>query len=97
MAKCTEANRDGVCGRVLLLRAYQTGSPIYWLHVTARREAKLAELDRLLRDVWLECCGHLSEFYDHRRDALNMETRLEDVLGTVGQPLPRPGSPGVTR
>jgi hypothetical protein len=84
LVKCIEADRDGVRGRVVLLRAYQTGSPIYWLYVAARREAKLAELDQLLRDVWLECCGHLSEFYDRGRESQNLKTRVDDVLGTVG-------------
>ena len=87
LVKCIEASSDGVRGRVVLLRAYQTGSPTYWLHVAARREAKLAELDRLLRDVWLECCGHLSEFYDRGRESLNMKTRVDDVLGMVGSQL----------
>jgi hypothetical protein len=87
LVRCLEANRDGVRGRVVILRAYQTGSPTFWLHVAARREAKLAELDQLLRVVWLECCGHLSEFYDHRREALNMKSRVDDVLGAVGSQL----------
>lgn len=87
LVKCLDANRDGVRGRVVLLRAYQAGSPIYWLHVAARREAKLADLDRLLREVWLECCGHLSEFYDRGRQTLNMKTRIDDALGTAGSQM----------
>jgi hypothetical protein len=55
LVKCLDASADGVRGRVVLLRAYQSGSPTYWLHVAARREAKPAELDKLLRDVWLDC------------------------------------------
>lgn len=34
----------------------------YWLHIEAPATATLEELDSLLRDVWLECCGHLSLF-----------------------------------
>jgi len=37
-------------------------SPDYWLHVRAGSRATLAHLDAFLRDIWLECCGHLSEF-----------------------------------
>lgn len=87
LPKCIEASRDGVCGRVVLLRACQTGAPTYWLDVAARREAKLAELDQLLREVWLECCGHSSEFYGRRRESLSMKTRIDDVLGTAGSQL----------
>jgi len=34
----------------------------YWLHFDIRAEATLRGLDRFLRDIWLECCGHLSAF-----------------------------------
>jgi hypothetical protein len=37
-------------------------SPIYWLHIEIPAKATLKALDRFLRDVWLECCGHLSSF-----------------------------------
>src|SRR5207237_6336856 len=38
------------------------GGKQYWLHVEMRGPATLAELDGFLRDIWLECCGHLSAF-----------------------------------
>lgn len=34
----------------------------YWLHVEMAASAKLQDLDSFLRNIWLECCGHLSEF-----------------------------------
>lgn len=36
--------------------------PEYWLHVGLPTKAPLENLDYLLRDTWLECCGHLSAF-----------------------------------
>lgn len=36
--------------------------PIYWMHLEVTASATLATLDRFLRDIWLECCGHLSAF-----------------------------------
>ena len=36
--------------------------PEYWLHIEIPADAKLADLDKFLRDIWLECCGHLSAF-----------------------------------
>jgi hypothetical protein len=36
--------------------------PEFWLHVEADARAPLAKLDAFLRDIWLECCGHLSQF-----------------------------------
>ena len=34
----------------------------YWLYVEIAGDATLADLDEFLRDIWLECCGHLSQF-----------------------------------
>ena len=34
----------------------------YWLHLQAPANRTFGELDRLLRAIWLECCGHLSAF-----------------------------------
>jgi hypothetical protein len=39
-----------------------TDSPIYWLHLEVPTDATLRNLDQFLRDIWLECCGHLSAF-----------------------------------
>jgi hypothetical protein len=36
--------------------------PEYWLHVEMDAASPLYELDGFLRDIWLECCGHLSSF-----------------------------------
>jgi len=34
----------------------------YWLYVDMPVDKNLSALDRFLRKIWLECCGHLSEF-----------------------------------
>lgn len=34
----------------------------YWLVVEVRDTAKLSDLDKFIRDIWVECCGHLSAF-----------------------------------
>lgn len=34
----------------------------YWLFVEMKETATLKDIDNFLRDIWLECCGHLSEF-----------------------------------
>jgi hypothetical protein len=47
-----------------LLRLVVSGrhAPEYWLHVELPAAATLATLDRFLRRIWLECCGHMSAF-----------------------------------
>lgn len=34
----------------------------YWLHLEINGSATLTDLDDYLRAIWLECCGHLSQF-----------------------------------
>jgi len=34
----------------------------FWLYLEMRGAAPLKKLDEYLRAIWLECCGHLSEF-----------------------------------
>lgn len=34
----------------------------YWLIIEMRDDTTLSDLDCFLRDIWLECCGHLSAF-----------------------------------
>lgn len=34
----------------------------YWLMIEIREDSTLKDLDKFLRDIWLECCGHLSSF-----------------------------------
>lgn len=65
-------------------------APMYWLHLDVRADAKLKDLDKFLRDIWLECCGHLSAFtIEGQRysispidelDEANMNATLSEVL-----------------
>jgi hypothetical protein len=38
------------------------GYGLYWMHLEVPADATLKHLDQFLRDIWLECCGHLSAF-----------------------------------
>ncbi|MBN1352478.1 hypothetical protein JXJ21_23975 [candidate division KSB1 bacterium] len=65
----------------------------YWLHIEMKAAARLSELDDFLRRIWLECCGHLSEFtidgmrYSDSGDdgwgpePESLKTPLKNVLG----------------
>jgi len=39
------------------------GASSFWLYAAARDDAMLRDLDVFLRDIWLECCGHMSSFH----------------------------------
>ena len=48
----------------------------YWLHIEMKAAATLRELDNFLRQIWLECCGHLSAF--KIKDVEYEDTELHD-------------------
>ena len=50
---------DEVCW---LLKAESAWDKNYWLYFTVPKDAALACVDKFLRQIWLECCGHLSAF-----------------------------------
>lgn len=66
----------------------------YWLIIETSENTTLKELDKFIRDIWVECCGHLSAFvingvqYESNPDmyvfwgmpSRNMNYRLKDVV-----------------
>ena len=54
----------------------------YWLHLEMRGRATLDDLDSYLRAIWLECCGHLSQFSvgGWAGDEIPMKTCIQDVF-----------------
>ncbi len=60
----------------------------YWMHVSVPGAAPFGKLDRFLRDIWVDCCGHLSAFdidgeqYSSgpMEDELSLRTPLNRVL-----------------
>jgi len=64
------------------LRIQAAGLPEFWLHVEMRGRAMLKDLDHYLRAIWLECCGHMSQFSlgGWRGDEIPMKRRIQDVF-----------------
>jgi hypothetical protein len=64
LATCTLAHDDPKlkAEKVFQIRIQAEGTNMYWLDLEFKQKASLLELDRFLRDTWLECCGHLSMF-----------------------------------
>lgn len=54
----------------------------FWLDLEVRGSAKLKEIDKYLRAIWLECCGHLSEFYLGQRygGKVGMQRCVQEVF-----------------
>ena len=60
---------------------------VFWLILEMRGKATLAQLDNFLRQMWLECCGHLSQFsigqnryISHPEDEPGMDIQIKKVL-----------------
>jgi len=48
----------------------------YWLLFSAPKTSTLDEVDRLLRRVWCECCGHMSGFFMGQYDEIDIDRKL---------------------
>jgi hypothetical protein len=44
------------------LRAQDAWNGAFWIDLEVRGSATLKDIDAYLRGIWLECCGHLSQF-----------------------------------
>jgi len=62
-------------------------SNVYCIYVSIDANLQLQHLDRFIRDIWVECCGHLSAFYidreiynDNSDEQYEMNVYLKDVL-----------------
>ena len=64
LATIASANEKGGKSETLYhLRVTDDFGGSFWLDLEMRGSATLKELDKYLRAIWLECCGHMSEFY----------------------------------
>src|SRR5262245_1625557 len=66
---------------LVTLRVTAVGAPGYWLDVDADSAAALSKLDRFLRDIWVESCGHLSMFSVSTQRYSSSPSDLSDFLG----------------
>lgn len=51
----------------------------YFLHLLVKADSKLKIIDRFLREIWLDCCDHLSAFR-HKDFKVRMSDTIEDVF-----------------
>jgi hypothetical protein len=96
LRKCLaiESKREGHQFQLIQLRIEAEYLPMYWLDIEINADSKLRDLDKFLRDIWLECCGHMSQFQiaDHHylmpydgsfeiwKNEGNMDSALSDVI-----------------
>ena len=73
----------------LLIRVQAKYEHQYFLFLMVDNCVLLSELDRFLRDIWLECCGHLSGFtIDNERYYSHVESSSDqDMFIELGEVL----------
>ena len=74
--------KPGRAGEVAQVRVLDRSGD-FWLDLEMRGSATLRDLDRYLRAIWLECCGHLSMFCNGgwaEEDEYAMKTRIDRIL-----------------
>jgi hypothetical protein len=53
----------------------------FWLHLEMSGEATLEDLDDYLRAIWLECCGHMSQFsFQAWKNEVPMNTKAKQIF-----------------
>ncbi|MBA3721244.1 MAG: hypothetical protein H0W88_02450 [Parachlamydiaceae bacterium] len=94
--KCLNQGIEDSPNAFLIKVQWPHKNPIYWLYLSVPFKSKLEDLDHFLREIWLECCGHLSQFtIDHKRyssdfepnpfspfEEFSMSIRSEEILVT---------------
>jgi hypothetical protein len=75
-------NKKGGNEKLYRLRVQAADLTEFWLDLEMRGRGTLKDLDRYLRAIWLECCGHMSQFSfgGWRGDEIPMSRRIQDVF-----------------
>lgn len=63
-AKTTDI--ESIEGPIIQLLIEADDMPDYWLLLEGKDQATFMQLDSFLRNIWLECCDHLSRFNEMR-------------------------------
>jgi len=64
------------------LRIQAAGLSQYWLDLEMKGTATLEALDDYLRAIWLECCGHMSQFFlgGPYRNEVGMSRKADNIF-----------------
>jgi len=74
--------KTGKKQRLYHLQIQDAWSSDFWLHLEVNGKATLNDLDYYLREIWLECCSHLSQFSvgGWGGPEISMDRKIEQVL-----------------
>ncbi len=81
-AIATAEGKKGTSEHLYHLRVQDAYNSDFWLDLEMRGSKTLQDLDNYLRAIWLECCGHMSQFSlggGFARE-VGMRRKISDVL-----------------
>ena len=71
-----KAHNEKEDGQLCRLLKVEGEDKQYWLFIDVPVDKALSDIDRFLRDIWLECCGHLSAFYGSGHNQIGKSRKL---------------------
>ena len=76
------AKKTGKVETIFHLKVTDAYDKDYWLDLEMKGSSSLNTLDTYLRAIWLECCGHMSQFFTGGSFAneVGKARKLEDVV-----------------
>jgi hypothetical protein len=81
LGKHFKSKSSGKSKPLYYLYIHATYDPDYFLHILIADNAHLQDLDNFIRDIWLECCGHLSAFmHPGSHGEINMKKKINMVF-----------------
>lgn len=80
-----KAHNEKESGQLCALLKAESVSKKYWLFIDIPVDKTLSDVDKFLRDIWLECCGHMSAFSGQGHVKINMSRKIMDFA--VGEKL----------
>lgn len=81
VSKCKGKNlsKTDKFSRYMLLLIEGKYNPEYWLTIKAKTNISMKKIDSFIKDIWVECCGHLSDFSNGATE-IEKTVKIEQVF-----------------
>lgn len=73
-------NSDKAENLIHLIRVEGKYNKDYWIYLFVSEDSELIDLDDFLREIWLECCYHLSAFMEKDRTQIEMDIGISQAF-----------------
>jgi hypothetical protein len=80
--KCLENSLNDASSKEKLFLIKIFAGKSFWLYLEINGSSTLEILDSFLRDTWLECCGHMSQF-DINSESYSSDGEMQKVIHRV--------------